>query len=270
MNEISFAESIDRLKESFLWAAAQGGNTQDCESLVEIGADINFKGTNGDTPLLVACRAGHTETVAFLLAHGADANIPGADSMAPIHVAASRGDANTLDRILESNASTGIMTRDGLTALDIAKSKGHDSVYGRLMGNRRALNRNTPSRPNVLDSLPPVNSVRENLPALGNLPSVLPTPSSSLSAVVSVVPTGLDHPPRPGQALELERIASSHNNKKPNAHSTHAAAAATISQAHSIPPAKSSRASSDSKGYSIMGDASSSSGGGGGSTEENI
>eukprot|EP01031_Cornospumella_fuschlensis_P034338 gene34338-41566_t len=92
MNEISFAESIDRLKESFLWAAAKGGNTQDCESLVEIGADINFKGTNGDTPLLAACRAGHTETVAFLLAHGADANIPGADSMAPIHVAASRGD----------------------------------------------------------------------------------------------------------------------------------------------------------------------------------
>lgn len=56
----SFNQSLDRLKESFLWAAAQGGNTEDCESLLEIGADVNWKHTDGDTPLLAACRRGHT------------------------------------------------------------------------------------------------------------------------------------------------------------------------------------------------------------------
>ena len=28
MSEINFSESLDRLKESFLWVAAQSGNTQ--------------------------------------------------------------------------------------------------------------------------------------------------------------------------------------------------------------------------------------------------
>jgi ankyrin repeat protein len=59
----SFNQSLDRLKESFLWAAAQGGNTEDCESLLEIGADVNWKHTDGDTPLLAACRRGHTGNV---------------------------------------------------------------------------------------------------------------------------------------------------------------------------------------------------------------
>lgn len=39
----SFSMSLDRLKESFLWAAAQGNNIQDCEALLEIGAGMVFK-----------------------------------------------------------------------------------------------------------------------------------------------------------------------------------------------------------------------------------
>lgn len=43
----SISQSLDRLKESFLLAAAQGGNEQDCESLLEIGADVNWKSSEG-------------------------------------------------------------------------------------------------------------------------------------------------------------------------------------------------------------------------------
>ncbi len=113
--EDNFSASIDRLKvmqlirwgavtkldiikglclqESFLWAAAQGGNSQDCESLIDIGADINWKNADGDTPLLAACRRGHVETIALLLAKGANSNVVGADSMSPLHICARRGDS---------------------------------------------------------------------------------------------------------------------------------------------------------------------------------
>ncbi len=55
---MSFSSALDKLKESFLVAAAQGGSSQDCESLLEMGANINWKGQEGDTPILAACRRG--------------------------------------------------------------------------------------------------------------------------------------------------------------------------------------------------------------------
>ena len=98
-------DSLDRLKESFLYAAAQGGNTEDCVSLIEIGAEINFKSPDGDTPLLAATRRGHTDTIEALVVYGADVNIAGADSYAPVHIAAQKGDMKIIDIFLSANAN---------------------------------------------------------------------------------------------------------------------------------------------------------------------
>jgi hypothetical protein len=151
-----------------LWAAAQGGNTQDCAALLDINADVNFKNADGDTPLLAACRRGHAETATLLLAHGANVNTPGNDSLAPIHVCAKRGDVQTLDALLEANTTTSLKTRDGSTALDIAKSKGHENIYSRLMRVRNAL-------PQVVPQVP-ISGSGSSLArdANGELPSVKP------------------------------------------------------------------------------------------------
>lgn len=132
MTDISFNQSLDRLKESFLWAAAQGGNTEDCEGLIEIGADVNWKHTDGDSPLLAACRRGHTETAETLIVHGADVNTPGADSLCPIHVCCLRGDYATLNVLLSANASLTVRTKDGRTPLQLAEMKGHENICSRL------------------------------------------------------------------------------------------------------------------------------------------
>ncbi len=63
---MSFTSALDKLKESFLVAAAQGGSSQDCESLLEMGANINWKGQEGDTPILAACRRGTCDANAVL------------------------------------------------------------------------------------------------------------------------------------------------------------------------------------------------------------
>lgn len=132
-----FTQGLDRLKESFLFAAAQGGNAADVQSLIEIGADIDWKGQGGDTPLLAACRRGHCETMALLTEHGSDVNSVGSDGMTCLHIAARRGDIASVNVLLEGSASLHLKDRDGKTALDVAKAKGHDEICKRLAQFRR-------------------------------------------------------------------------------------------------------------------------------------
>lgn len=128
--------------------------------MIDIGANINWRNTEGETPLLAATRRGHKETISYLLAHGADSNIPGNDSLAPIHICARRGDLDCLDLLLNANTSTTLTTKDGMTALDIAKSKGHEAIYSRLMQQRslRPTNRSNNIN-NTSSSLPSTSSV---------------------------------------------------------------------------------------------------------------
>ena len=44
---------LDRMKESFLWAAAKGGREEEVESLLSLGADANWENPDGggETPL---------------------------------------------------------------------------------------------------------------------------------------------------------------------------------------------------------------------------
>lgn len=69
------SQHIDRLKESFLWAAARNGMEEDCVSLMELGADVNWKSKDGETPLMAAAQNGHKGVVSLCLASGADPSI---------------------------------------------------------------------------------------------------------------------------------------------------------------------------------------------------
>ena len=147
-------------------AAAQGGNTQDCESLIEFGADVNWKNADGDTPLLAATRRGHTETISLLLAYGADSNICGADSLTPLHISTRRGDSNSVNIILDANTDPTVRTKDGQTALDIARAKGYENIYARLMEKRSNISRQRVITPTEAPGAALINNVRNELPAI--------------------------------------------------------------------------------------------------------
>ena len=55
-------------------AMAASGHIETGEVLIEAGADVNAKATNGSTALIIAAGGGHTETVKALLDAGADVN----------------------------------------------------------------------------------------------------------------------------------------------------------------------------------------------------
>ena len=73
LGELDLSLQLERMKESFLWAAAKGGREEEVESLLSIGADVNWVSNEGDTALIAACRNGHRGVAALLLAHGGDA-----------------------------------------------------------------------------------------------------------------------------------------------------------------------------------------------------
>lgn len=135
-NNAMFSNSIDRLKESFLLATAQGGSAQDCESLLKLGADVNFRGADEETPLLGATRRGHYQAGSVLIVHGADCNMKGRDSLTPLHVAAKRGDLTMLNVLLDATADPSVKTSEGKTAFDLARSKGYEDICQRLLDYR--------------------------------------------------------------------------------------------------------------------------------------
>jgi len=123
---------LERLKESFLWAAAKGGRIQECTSLLELGADVNYTqydptydddDATTTTPLLVATRNGHEDVVKTLLAHGADATRRDGRGNTALHVAASRGEVE-LCMLFRDKCSPFCVNGDGMTVVDVAVEKG--------------------------------------------------------------------------------------------------------------------------------------------------
>ena len=89
---MDIGHQLDRMKESFLWAAAKGGREEEVESLLSIGADVNWRnGDEGETPLIAACRSGHRGVAALLLAHGGDAMGTSRNGESALHAACRRG-----------------------------------------------------------------------------------------------------------------------------------------------------------------------------------
>jgi len=158
-------------------------------SFKKLNSDVNWKNSEGDTPLLAACRRGHADTISMLLAHGADANIVSSnDGFAPLHLCAKRGDRVSIDHLLSANTNTTLTTPDGQTALDIAKSKDYGDIYGILMRQRRPIPTiqmqrrvGTASTTTINRTAQEANIMNHNSSLL-NIPTV---PSSSLNEMKS-------------------------------------------------------------------------------------
>ena len=109
-------DHIARLKESFLCAAARGGRLEECASLLELGAEIEWRENNDDTPLIAAVRNGHQDVAALLLAHGANPTIRDRDGNSVMHLASSTGDEG-MASLFSPNASALCLStnNDGMT-----------------------------------------------------------------------------------------------------------------------------------------------------------
>ncbi|KAG5181706.1 ankyrin repeat-containing domain protein, partial [Tribonema minus] len=124
---------LHRLKESFLLAAAKGGRVDECRSLLELGADVNWSSPEQDTCLLAACRYGHQAAAFLLLDKGAviSARCSGSGNTA-LHLCCEVGMEELALELLQRGADLALKNNAGLTAVDLALAAGHAALAHRL------------------------------------------------------------------------------------------------------------------------------------------
>jgi len=84
-----------------LHTAAENGNCEQVERLVEAGAALDYGDTFGRTALWCAASRGHKYITRLLLANGSCTNIADCEGMTPIEIAAREGQWDVVDEFLE-------------------------------------------------------------------------------------------------------------------------------------------------------------------------
>jgi len=104
--------------------AVEAGNLETVTTLLNAGADINFKPQGGDAPIHSAAFQGHLLMVELLVRKGADLQSRGSKGATPLHRAAFRGHAATVQVLVDRGAQVNIRDDDGVTPLLEAAASG--------------------------------------------------------------------------------------------------------------------------------------------------
>ncbi|TPX36279.1 hypothetical protein SmJEL517_g01648 [Synchytrium microbalum] len=128
----SSAEMYEGLHAMHL--AALNGGIHATRTLLDLGADIEARSYQGETPLIVAARALHSCMCRFLTIRGANVNATGPQGDTVLHVAARKAaGAETIRILLELEANPLALNNRGETALHVACRLGHLGVVKLLL-----------------------------------------------------------------------------------------------------------------------------------------
>ena len=135
MTKHTLAELDDFLfRKNALLEASGMGNVEMIEYLVEQGADINEKNSEGTTPLMQCIlRNQSKECVSVLLRLGADINVQDKDGFSPLVLAVIEGQTETVRLFLDAGASPTLSTTGGATPLILAAHFGFIDIARRLL-----------------------------------------------------------------------------------------------------------------------------------------
>lgn len=114
------------------------------KSLDSLNVLLDHKDTNGCTPMHYASRNGHCKSIENLIRLGARINLKNNENQSPLHFAARFGRYNTCLKLLESEKGPFIINEtdgEGSTPLHIASINGHTSVVQLLLARGALLHR---------------------------------------------------------------------------------------------------------------------------------
>ncbi|ESL09820.1 ankyrin [Trypanosoma rangeli SC58] len=105
--------------------------TRTVEQLLSLGAEVDLKGFDDETPLYIACFNGKIKVVLLLLENGANVNTKnGRDNETPLHVAARIDNCALIALLVERGANLDAQNSRGETPLYLAAKAGfHNAVY---------------------------------------------------------------------------------------------------------------------------------------------
>eukprot|EP00919_Chromeraceae_sp_WS-2016_P035641 GHVR01084547.1.p1 GENE.GHVR01084547.1~~GHVR01084547.1.p1 ORF type:complete len:324 (-),score=40.76 GHVR01084547.1:941-1867(-) len=113
--------------------ACKSGLVEACEVLIAFGHDVNYKDSNGWTPLMFACAAGHLELSKLLIKKGAIINSHSNDQGTPLMVACAYGHVDMVMLLIEEGAEVNSKNSNGLNPLMFASGEGHLDIVKLLI-----------------------------------------------------------------------------------------------------------------------------------------
>ncbi len=116
-----------------LMAAVMAGNKAMTQFLIDHGADVNFRGQNGDTPLHVAAQKGFQAVAEVLLANKAGVNAQNKGGWSPLMSAASANHPEIVKLLLAAGANPNVENKDGPTALSYAAENSSPEMVKMLL-----------------------------------------------------------------------------------------------------------------------------------------
>ena len=129
-----------RLGVSTIHSAADYGDLEMVQVLLDYGVGVNTRNSSGSTPLDFALKYPHTRldagVVRLLLDHGADPNVCAHDSLTPLYRASQCGRIDIVRLLLEHGASVEVQDRQGDTPLDVASGEQRDEIISLLLEHR--------------------------------------------------------------------------------------------------------------------------------------
>lgn len=102
-----------------LHRAAAEGDIRCMNKLIAEGSKVNFKQSNGATPLHFAIQAGHLDAVKLLMDHGAEVNVQGVQGWTPLMLVFTSGHFHLAPMLVDRGADVTAFLDNGAKALDI-------------------------------------------------------------------------------------------------------------------------------------------------------
>jgi ankyrin repeat protein len=119
--------------DSPLGLAAELGNVEIVEALVDAGCNVEWGGFVEPSPLCLAAFEGNTDVVQFLIEKQAKLNSKDADGFTPLMSAAANGHLEIVKLLIEAGAKINIQSEYGDFALLSASNNGHREIYEYLL-----------------------------------------------------------------------------------------------------------------------------------------
>jgi len=129
-------------KTGSIYSAAQVGDIDSIKGLLDAGADVNKKSSNGEFILHIAVDEGHEEIVRLIIANGGDVNAQGMSKMTPLLIAVGRGRVEILRLLIENGADVNVKSAEGMAPLSSASNRGHREIVEHLIANGADVNAN--------------------------------------------------------------------------------------------------------------------------------
>ena len=124
-------QKFDRNKK--LVEAADSGDNESVTRLLQEGAEITSRDSDGDTGLHLSARNGHMDVLQTFITHKADLNIRDFNQRTPLINAAAKGQLSCAQLLVAHGADTDLQSGRGMTALMWGAKKNYPEIISALL-----------------------------------------------------------------------------------------------------------------------------------------